>query len=127
MARATLNPGDSSDVIVGQVDTPVRDNDAANKAYVDAIPTGGLATYATTDDLPVPGTTIRIALVRANNEVYRWDASLDTPAWVILDDGGGGNAAVLLNGSTPFLDPATNRIAYNRFNRTVLALSLIHI
>ena len=37
MPRVYLNPGDTSDVQVGRVDTPIENNDATNKSYVDAL------------------------------------------------------------------------------------------
>ena len=47
--------------------------------------------------------------------------ALDTTNWEVVAEG---NAAVLLDGSTPVLDSGTNRIAWGRFNRTVLAFPL---
>ena len=47
----------------------------------------GIMQVATTADLPTTGQAdIRLVLVQATNELYRWDTSLDTPAWVIIDD-----------------------------------------
>ena len=84
--------GNIYDVMVGIVDEngdPVTTLDAGTFTA----PTGpagvGLEQYDTVADLPADGSMIRIALVDATNELYRWDASLTPPAWIILDDGGG--------------------------------------
>ena len=79
------------DVSVGIVDNngdPVSTLDAGSFTAPRGPSGDGFNRYDTVDDLPDDGTNIQIALVNANNELYRWDASLDTPAWVILDDGG---------------------------------------
>ena len=57
------------------------DNTRVDISVADA----GITQVATLADLPVDGSLERLALVEATNELYRWDASLDTPAWVILD------------------------------------------
>ena len=78
------------------------------------------------------------AFVVYNREIYRAQVDVLRPAtniggqptpdlassssnWELV---AAGNPAVQLDGSTPVLDPATNRITYDRFNRTVLALPL---
>ena len=215
MPRGFLNPGDTANIQVGRVDNPILDNDAANKAYVDANSGGGGghipywsadATYdagdivaqripATPPAFPNPATFTFVyngadgtntgepvdpsrvtspddayaavsrdwltpagamvnwrgtpaspfpnylsysqgSFVTYNREIYRarvdvlrpatnisgnTTPDLDTTNWEVVAEG---NAAVLLDGSTPFLDPATNRIAWDRFNRTVLAFPL---
>ena len=130
MPRVNLNPGSTGNVQLGQVDTPILDNDAASKEYVDSqmggggtdIPSGtSLPSSATDGDFfflqaqsgaDLPGLYERVsgAWIAGNTNTGVMSVVGDNAAGTSIDFGEGGSTQLQINGQRNIVSDVASNI-----------------